>query len=450
MFKYTKTHRYWQRRELQFLGLFLFSRFLLLLKRFGMSIGFDNDEHLEMVNMWEWSDWFLSIDRAFYAYHPPLGFLLAKTLAMTGISQVLSVQLLSFAASLVAFFFLRHLLKHVNLLHSPAGIVFLYVTSSIPLQLYLATSMNLDVFVLAGASAVLFFSVHALWRDASRIALRPVLMPLIIGGVIAVTMLFKFNGFLLIALPFLVALFITRKRWIPRKLVTTTLAAAVAMLVVYPYYNARYVSLTGQMFPSNNIMFHATELDEARALRDMDPLAWLGKMFIPSPMHTYGYLHRDTQHPRLRDTWKDFWISDEWLNFQPNLTPDRPTYRQSWASMSVSDWYLTIAPLLMIYGIVLLLRKKIDLLWRRLGYVLLGFALLQILSMISFVYDQPLAWAIPTKGIYIAPVVWGIGFLLSTPVMHAWKSPRTQKRIVQLALGCTAAFLLLNHLLPVY
>jgi len=453
MSQHTHNTHDWSKIEHLFLWVFVVSRFVLLWHRWGMSIGFDNDEHLEMVGMWNWTTPILDIDKTFYAYHPPLGFLTARAVSMLGFENIVSVQLASFAMSFIAFMFLRMTLRRLGLLWKPGGIAFLYITSSIPLQLFLATSFNLDVFILAAASVALYLSMGMHWKDTWFARLSPITHGATLAVVIGAAMLTKFSGVLLLAIPFAAAVFTPGWARLHRRFATSAAVAAMAMLMVAPYYYGRYYVKTGEVFPSNNTLFIRDELEAARDVRDQDPIGYIEKFFLPTTAHAIGYEHRDTAQPRLFDTWKDFWIPDNWLTWQPNLAEmyGRPQYSQSRSAQFMSYFYIISMPFVVAAGLVLfLLSWKHNRLWRRFGMVILGFSTLQILSLVYFVFSQPLAWAIPAKGIYVAPSLWGAGFLLCMPAAFHWKSPAFTLAMQRVTLSLAAAFMLVNHLLPVY
>jgi len=447
----TQTPRNWQATERAFLWVFLTSRALLLWRRWGMSIGFDNDEHLEMVNLWSWSNPVIPIDQTFYAYHPPLGFLAAKTITLLGIHPVLSVQLASFCASLAAFFFLRLTLKHLRLLAHPAGIAFLYITSSIPLQLYLATSMNLDVFILAAASVVVYAATVLFWRKDSVVNRLPVLECVSIIVAIAVGMLTKFNGLLIAAIPFFTALLAPAWNIVHRRITAAAMVTVVGMALVAPYYYNRYYRVTGEFFPSNNQLFNSADLEWARTYRDADPWNYVVGFFLPSPAHAVGYEHRDINHARLSDTWKDLWISDYWLVTQPNISDGRPAYSPVPIANSMSMLYLFLAPALMMLGfIVFAFSHKTHPLWCRLGWMLLFFSGVQIAALVWFLFDVPLAYTIPTKAIYVAPILWSVGFFLATPFLSGLQRQPAMARYHEIGLRIVLGFMVVNHVLPVY
>lgn len=453
MSQHTHNTHDWSKIEHLFLWAFVVSRFVLLWHRWGMSIGFDNDEHLEMVDLWHWSTPVLDIDRTFYAYHPPLGFLLARAVSMLGFERIVSVQITAFIMSFVAFFFLRLVLRRLGLLWKPAGIAFLYITSSIPLQLYLATSLNLDVFILAAASTALYLSMGLHWKETWFAHIKPMSHGVSLAVVIAAAMMTKFSGVLLLAVPFAAALFTPDWTRLHKRFCTSAAVALIAVAMVGPYYYSRYYTKTGELFPSNNTIFIKEEVETARAVRDEDPIGYIEKFFMPTTAHAIGFEHRDTVQPRFFDMWKDFWIPDNWLTWQPNLAEmyGVPQYSQSRAGQFVSYAYIYIMPFLVVPGLALfLLSWKQNRLWRRFGLVILGFSALQVLSLLYFVFSQPLAWAIPAKGIYVAPSLWGAGFLLCMPAAFHWKSPGFQLAMQRLTLGLAAVFMLVNHLLPVY
>lgn len=463
----------WKKWELFLLSIFLLSRFWILINRWGESWGFDSDAHRWMLQILSWGDPIVGVRESFFSYHPPLGFLLPRTLMLTGFSDVVSIQLVSFVASLTAFFFLRATLKSLNLLYHPVSLAFLYITASIPLQVYMATSINLDAIILACASATLYCAVRIFWCKNTREQIVRLTLGLI--AILTFSILTRFSGLILIAIPTLVALFSPQKKhqapstkfqknsklqnpnykksflgfenwdffgawdlgfgiFQKLKLITaSTLISVIALAVASPYYINRYYAQEGVLLPSNNDGW----IEPYQVQRDTDRLTFvLNQLFAPLA-HAEGTPLEDFDFAgiRLFDTWNSIWARSTWFR------------AQSLPSIIVSMFYIVTMPFLLVGGLIAYRKTKnrTPALWKALGRTLILFSLLQLLASIQFVYNKPYAPWHPAKAIYIAPVILGIGYLISNN-LYTLQSELGWK----IALGFVAMFIMLNHGVPVY
>ena len=432
----------WQYPELILLLLLLLSRTLLFLDRVGTEIGWDTGAHLEMVSRYTWHDLSIGVRENFYSYHPPLGFLLAHTIHLLGLNPLVSVQLLSFIASLTAFFFLRATLKQLHLLLEPIAIAFLYIASSIPLQIYLATSVNLDVLILGLASIVLYCSIRIFWKHQKNWELHLGLLT-----ALAVALLTKFSGWTLLSIPVLCAIMKPRGlldeglsilHHLCHPLRTAILTLLSVTLLTFPYYNHRYYANVGTFFPSNTDTWIGPHQKE----RDKAPLTFIKNILFAPEAHAEGTPLEKFSFDGLRlfDVWNSFWARS--TNFA----------EQSETSRMVSEFYRTFTPFLIIMGLAMTLYtvRRRSPLWNRLGIVILSFTLIQLLALLWYIYQNPYGDWIPAKAAYIASATMGIGFLLAYPSspFTSFTPKRTSLQIALLAI--VAVFIIVNHSIPVY
>lgn len=425
------------------------------LRAYGTYVGFDADSHLSHLASVSWHAFLPDIHSGFYAYHPPLGFLLPHTLVLLGFEGGKAVQVFSFAASLVSFFCLRAALRKIGWLGRPLGIAFLYVASALPVNVHLSAGINLDILLQALASALILLSVSIFPEPpATRGARIGSLAG--IGALLCVGMAIKFNGLLLFGIPPLAAgvASLRRRRWQP--LAAGIAVSVVSGLLVLPFYYQRYYRVEGTFFPNNADMFEAEKIAEARAKRDKDPLAYLGNMLLPnrSPENAEPAF-RDYQVMRISDTWRDVWSGD--------------TVRVPYAgrfTRAVERFYLLVMPAvfwLACAGLALrtvrTLRRKHadagDRAWLGFGVVLLGFGLAVWAALLYYMYTVPFPDWRTGKAIYLGAAIPSLAWLL----VHAWvpvelladargKTFRTAADALLLALA--AAFLAVNHMVPVY
>ncbi len=438
----------WRCNERVLLWVFLGCHVWLLWQTLGAGRGFDVFAHTEMLGIATLNP-LAPIRGTFLSYHPPLGFLLARGISLLGIDPLISVEVTSSLASLVAFFFLRATLGRLGILRSFLGVTFLYIASGIPLQVYLASSLNLDVIILALTSIVLYLSIRLFWGDGEKKQWKKDSLAVLLILALIAALLVKFSGILLLPIPLLVMLAGSGRRssqgwWVALATVV------IAVTLTSPYYLLRYFRQEGILFPSNADVVLGEELVTARVYRDLHMEKFFFLLFVPDcpfffprgadmpDFHNHNY-----ETPRFADTWKDFWIAD----YNPLF--------QTRESSLVSLRYLQIAPWLLLLGFALwlwsFLRKRGAEEW--LGFILLAIALLFLLALTKYVYDYPHAPFKPTKGIYIAPAMWGVAYALSLALCRFPRIlvlPALQRAYERLLLVLVVVFLFLNHLLPIY
>ena len=437
------------------------------MRRYGTVIGYDSGAHIEMVQRLTWAMPDTPIRETFYGYHPPLGFLVPRLLHLIGFTPEHSIQIVSFAASLTAFFLLRATLKHLHLLSKPSGIAFLYIASSIPIQLSIATSVNLDVIVVAFAAATLYGAVRFLWPHAAFSDAHPqYILPLrfhhsdphqknnyydttlaVLCSVtaIACAALTKFSGVLLLALLPLVALAQPfHRKWFQRCALGAT-ACAMAMAFAFPYYYARYYIPEGKFFPLNTEWTVKEETERAIAKRDEDRTQFFKDLFHLHPAYAAtDPEHSDGEINRLWDAWRDFWIRNM-----------RTGQLRSDAALKVGLLYMHIALWLLPAGLLLFLqrvRRRTS--WIRLGWVIVGFSLIQVAALVQYIYRIPYAGYGPAKGLYILPFAWGIAYLIVTAFQDQRLLPHRFRPWIPImqrgAMGLVALFVIVNHAIPMY
>lgn len=437
------------------------------MQRYGTVIGYDSGAQIEMVQRLTWAVPDTPIRETFYGYHPPLGFLAPRLLYLIGFTPEHSIQIVSFAASLAAFFLLRAVLKHLHLLSKPSGIAFLYIASSIPIQLSIATSVNLDVIIVAFAAATLYGAVRFLWPHTAFSDAHPQYVlalgfehsdPLrkhhrhetalaVLGSVtaIACASLTKFSGVLLLVLLPLVALAQPfHRKWF-RHCALGAVACTMAVALAFPYYYSRYYLQEGKFFPLNTEWAAQEETERAIIIRDEDRAQFFKDLFHLHPAYAAtDPEYSDSQTNRLWDAWRDFWIRNT-----------RTGQLRSDAAFNVGLLYMHVALWCLPAGLVVFLqRMKRRTAWIRLGWVLVGFSLIQIAALVQYIYRIPYAGYGPAKGLYILPFVWGIAYLVVTTFQDQRLLPKVLRpytpAIQNILLCCVAVFVVINHAIPAY
>ncbi len=418
------------------LWLFLGCRVIYFCMTFGREAGFDSGAHVEMVEQLSWFDFVLPIGRYFYSYHPPLGFLLAKVFTLFGFSAVQGVQLLNALASVATVLLVRATLRRCDLLSRPAPVFFLYLFACLPIQLFLASSINLDVLMAAIAALVTYLSVWLFWHGNTDRQTR-ITLALSIVVAIAAGLLIKFSGLLFTAIPVIVAIASPKRTF--KLAATAGTVVAAALLLISPYYVSRYYLPTGHFFPTNLEIFAANEIAQARAERDRDGLAFFLALAEPSSFHgAPGEISRDFNTMRLADAWQDIWVKENHMG--PVRTPA--------AGRTLGQTERAAASVLVVGGLFLTLWRlgRRDE-WERLGVVWLSFACLQLAAFVSYLYSQPVASWSPTKGIYLACSLPIIAYAIA--VLLPDGPGRRQEFIQKGALVGVALLLMAHHFIPI-
>lgn len=435
----------WTTVERLFLCSFLALRVMELYLQWGHEVGFDLKSHIEYMRHIDWNNPLISATATGYSYHPPLGFLLPELLYPLGFSEVGAIHAVSAAFGIVAFVALRATLSRLGLLRTATGIAFLYFTSSLPIIIFLARSVNIDSHILAYAAVTLYLCIRIFVTTETR--LMRFLLQCACGIVIALAMMTKASGLLLFALPLLVISVeafhakprLRRTEW-KHWLAGLAVIGAVSSAYFLPYYIVRYYEQKGAVIFLDGMPKDYVMQNHARAERDKDRVGFVTAMFLPTSAHQISLNVRDRVTPRLSDTWKDIWMKDEWLG------------KSAPAQRAVGTFYWTIAPLLLLVGAAAFARTahRPDA-WSKLGLVFGGFAALQLLALIAYVYRMPWGIGIPSKAIYIAPAAWAIGFLAaSATTLDFLFEKKFKAPFGKIALCLVAAFMVLNHVLPVY
>lgn len=447
--------------------LFLLSRIVLLRERWGQQMGFDTGAHLEMVEVFTWMHPDAPLRDTFYGYHPPLGFLLPRAVHLLFDLPILqSVQVVSFAFSLLAFFALRATLKRLELLRRLDVIAFLYICFSLPLQIFLATSLNLDVQIFGYGSFVLYCSVRLFWRPGMK--LHPNVVSLWMGCAILCALFTKFSGVLLFAIPFIVSVSAPGRVFRLKRFVRMSTVAAAVLVVCSPYYYGRYYSVEASLFPTNTHWFIQNETDAARDVITAAPLTWFRSLVSPTSVHWQrGIVHRDYEILRLTDTWRDLWIKDQFLGHTTE------------AALSLGKALFFLMPFVITFGLlsfIRMYRRRRKDPWMRLGWIFAVFAALQFAAFLWYMAQNPFPGWGPAKGIYITPVSWALSYFLvfgfveighrlhRNGVRHPWTpnlSLLTNKRkpkrmhpglsdLQKIGIATLAVAIVVMHAVPVY
>ena len=419
----------WVTIELFLLLTAVVSKIVLFKSRYNVDFGYDVGGHLEAMAAVSWLHPFFDLRSFFYATHPPLGFLLANTAsALTFTPPLVGAQIVSLLSSLAILFFLRGTLKRLGLLRQPSAIAFLYLVNGLPLMVYMQAGVNLDIIIFAFVCVMLYLSTFLVYAEHKKVLCRATIFA---GLIAAAACLTKVSGFLLFAILPLYALAVRKNLLVQVK--RFFVIAGIAMSLVFPYYFVNYYIPEKTFFFGNageTAFIHDYNVSKERQKEDYFAFA---RSFVSK------YPHGEA---RLRRTWRSLWQAED-------------RYPQSDLAFRIFLIYLKIMPFLTIAGLILFhfkctLKSK----WYSFGAVIMGFTLLEVLFAIVLITMYPMDGFAFNKGIYYAPMLLGVCFLLSLlleiPEMLPRRFLRLTSSLQMIGIAFVAAFLFANNVLPVY
>jgi hypothetical protein len=254
---------------------------------------------------------------------------------------------------------------------------------------------------------------------------------------LAISLLIKFSALLLLAVPALVAVCLSSRRRIRSLLIAAAICVTACMLV-FPYYYVRYYRTEGKFLVNNTDMWRAPEVAKARTMRDNDRAEFVRALLRKSDSQRSDVTAKDLKRVRLFDAWRDVWLL---VNTVGKMKP--PTRQIGSIYMSVAPW------LILIGGICFLLQSRRRTSSVRIGWVIVLFSGLQVAALLAYCWSEPYAEWGPSKGIYATPATWGIGLFVSLALCALL-------RLMPVAIWrwaitlFTVAFVIANHLVPVY
>lgn len=415
-------------------------------KQKSLMIGFDIGDHLFRLSDFQWWTPDPALRAMYYAYHPPLGFILPNLLGFWTDDAVLRVQFFNTLSAIGALLFLRAALHRLGLLHTWSGIAFLYLWAGLPMVVHTGFSLNLDLPLLAGGAALLFFSIGFAKETCSTFSLPRITYACAIAFSISTLLLIKFNGLIACSLPLLVHLAIHGWRRLPVGLFKTSLPVILGIALVLPYYWQRYYQPEKVFFPRNNLLFYPEESAAARAERDENPIKFWQTFVTPSILQPARPVDlRDRSHIRLSDVWRDFFIRERDLYF-----PEPPPSPQLTALTMVGRFYRALFAIAVIAGLLLWLRNVRNQKADTLNAIFCPLAIFHLLALMLYCYLEGSTRWYPNKGIYILPVSWTIASLSAASLV--WLTSHPSLRFIggNLLPPLLIVWLLTNHCWPVY
>lgn len=427
--------------ERALLALAIFGKCFALWRRQGAYIGFDLGDHLPRLQEFYWWSPEPALRAMYYAYHPPVGFFLPNLIFPWIEDAVLRVQCFNTACSLLCLLLLRATLRHLRLLDSWPGILFLYLWAGIPLLINAGFSLNLDLPLFVTSLACLFFSVKLLTDHRPGLSLSRIIFATAITLSIAAGFMIKFSGLLACSIPVFVAFFFSQVRFPFQTMLKAAIPVFLGMALVLPYYWQRYYVPERTIFPRNNAMFYQDDILRSQILRDQDRIGFITRFFTPALLQPAREVDvRDREIIRLSDAWRDFFIADRALYF-PAPDPSSVRGRRLLGQLYQLFFFLSLPA-----GLALWLRGRGKWLPTPFAKVVLAQGVVFLLSLSLYCYIESTPVWNPAKALYILPCTLAIALFASETLAFLLRKPAGIRILPWLLAG----WLLTNHLWPVY
>ncbi|HEY9773402.1 MAG TPA: hypothetical protein V6C81_06285 [Planktothrix sp.] len=427
----------WANFEKTLCAIFCFSRIALFAITLLKPVGFDYGAHISIVNqMCEGMT--LTYD-GYYSSHPPLAFLLAAWIKSAfHLPTVEAIQIVSGGSMLISFYFLRRTLAALHFLDDPRAILFLYLVSSLPLQVYLCHGINIESVLMAEASAILYLSVCI----RRRLQIQPAGANDLLNGstvllalVMALALITKASALLLLPLPVLICCTICDTACLKRGLRTSISGILIGLALAAPWYTIRsYVVAQPALLPTARI-YQPSDIAALKE-RNENPFAFLARLSLSEPKFVSDLGYHNQGNIRLQSTWRDMWYQDRYLG------------RFAGAPVIIAGFYYVFCSVFFLTGsglfVLAVLTDQSP--WVRFGISLFSFAAIQLVGLIVFCFCYPTPAGDPAKAMYVAPSTWFIAYALTANIGY-WPC----NRLTQLLLGLIIVpFMLCNHLVPIY
>ncbi len=417
----------------------------VLYDTWGRVQGFDWTFWMEMFHAMRW---FEPIPPALIwsgSYHPPLSYLIGRLFLAVYPHEIEISQVVSTSAILVAFFSIRHVLRHIGWLSTLPGLWLLYGGISIPVIVSVGVETTYDAWVLAWYMLALAIAITLFWHPSSptwwknnRTARHVTWL----GLVYAAGLLNKYNGLLALALPSLIVLVRRGLKATLRESTAPIVAALVGLVIAFPLYHERYYHVEGRWTPTAMDWQRKSDLKIVRPKRDAEPFTFVANM-LRYPLQTPTNPQEPVLDSFIHSSWLHTWFKDAALGVEPEpaLTVSRKYSKWfAWATVAGSAWFL-------------LRRRRIAPDWRDLGWLLLSIASIYCVLALVFGWKYPLwDWRV-FKTKYMTPVVFWIPYAVAVAFADSALVARRNtwlRWLEDAAFYLLLVFVAVNHLLPVY
>lgn len=374
------------------------------------------------------------------SYHPPSSFLLAKALSVTsGLSTIVTSQLVSFVSLLCVFLLLRQILKRIGILHTLFGIIFLYMAASLPVFIRLSVANTYDSIAFFLGALALYLSIDLFWEpDSFSIRKQSDKHKILfLFGTFVLGMLTKYSCLLYLSFPFIVLAVRSDRSQLFRHVKVTVLTCVLAIATVTPFYHQRYYTNTGEWMPMSMDWILGSSLENMRSSRDLHKVSFTLKMMRIPFAHFLQEMPIKDSLPY--EVWFETW------------KPPR-TYKNGILRSMPNIYVHFFIPIFAIGLLSFLARyRKRGTALSDLGWVLGGCTLIFVIALLRFGYEYPyFPWRV-FKAKY-APIVvlWicymcalGITVIARIPNKRTWATVTSST-----ALSLVTAMIIINHAIP--
>ena len=442
----TNVSQQYRRIEYALLALALFLKGYLFFREWGSLQGFDAKIFISAAELFKPGQPFPGINDCASCYHPPFSFLSTMMTNWIVGDLVVSSQILSWLSLLLAFLPLRAALKHIGILHTLPGILFLYCTSALPIFIFLSTASTYDSAAYLFSILTLYLSILLFWDPPVQWHFKKRLMHLVfLLFTLVLGLQNKYTGILNIGIPCIVVLIRCRPALL-RSCSEIAIIGLLTAILISPIYIRRNYLQEGELFPTYMGMHFERDLERLRALRDADRfdyIAYIMRITDRSFLELNTPLDNSFFHTIWLQTWKR--ENNHWELHGP----------KSALSGYISNVYffLFILPVLLGSTLFAFRRRKQQEPLHDFGNILLLLSTLFSLAQLAFAYVYPLGMQEVIKATYIAPALLWIPFASGYCVHSAQLSQkflRYKPFISTGLLGFLLLFVVLNHTVPVY
>ena len=420
------------------LGTFLILHVVVLARYWGEIIGHDSHDFLRTVIAYRHFGILVPLQATYSSYHPPLSFLLTATLSSFTGNLATGAQILSSLSILGAFFLLRKTLSDIHILHTAAGVTFLYSALSLPVFIYLTRASTYDTFQFFLSILSLYASVSLFWNPQQQ---KPtsifLLQTLLLTTALTADLYTKYSCILNFLFPIFILFIRSDRKSMGKALLTCCIAGSIAAAAAAPYYYTRYFKETGKWLPVGMEWQRPEDLQKTRAERDAHPLLFTAHM-LRVPAQLFGGTY-SIQNSLWHHLWFHTWKTDRYWMTQGPL------------SSIISTFYATFSLPLFAFGFLIFFagRNSLPRSLNHFGWILFLHTVLLLVAILRFAYEYPLFdWAL-FKPKYIASAVLWIPFCFGVAACSLGQV--LQGKIFRSSLfALLLLFMTVNHLLPVY
>ena len=415
----------------------------LLGSELGSQQGHDAFQFFEVVDHVSPGKLLPGTRECFNCFHPPFSFFSVKILSLLVGNVPLSSQIFSWVSMLFAFLLLRASLKRMGVLSSLEGIVFLYLSSALPIFIFLSTASDYEPAAYFFTMLSLYFSTALYWNSAGeklsarRLILLCALLLSFTGG-----LLNKYTGLLSFAIPFCIVL-VRNPEVLWKTMKEQLVVFLIVALLISPLYISRNFAQEGDLFPMNMSWLTRIELAKQRSIRNEDVIGFFTHT-MRIPRKFFSERTSPIQDSVIHRVWLQTWIREKYIGGL-----------QSPLSDLISTFYYFFFLVPVTAGSLLFIirsRSHTDA-FHSFGKVLFALSCIFFLAMLAFIFKYPVwNWGV-IKAKYIAPALLWMPFAVAYCVhyiLHIKMFSRFRPLIMSGSLALLLLFVFLNYTVPIY